>query len=180
MSYRETVEKYQSLVYGIALSRVANRFDADDVFQDVFLTFFQKKKTFKSDDHQKAWLIKVTLNCCKRVTHSSWNRKTTALEDSKDSHELTYGFTSREENEIFIALRQLPEKYRLVMQLFYFEEFSTEEIAKYLSVSAANVRMRLSRGREKMRDLLKEDYFYHEDRKNTTLDEKRHEARRVG
>jgi len=156
VNYRETIEKYQSLVYGIALSRLASRHDADDVFQDVFLIYFQKNKTFRDEDHRKAWLIKVTLNCCKRVANSTWRRKTTAIEDVP---ELSYGFSSREESEIFIALRALPEKYRIVMQLFYFEEFSTEEIARLLKISAANVRMRLMRSREMMRELIKEDYF---------------------
>jgi RNA polymerase sigma-70 factor (ECF subfamily) len=155
-----TVEKYQSLVYGIALSRVTNRFDADDIFQEVFLTYFQKNKTFKSEEHRKAWLIKVTLNCCKRALHNSWGKFTTTLEESAALKELSYRFASKEENDIFIALREIPEKYRIVMQLFYFEEYSTEEIAKILGISAPNVRMRLSRGREKMRELLKEDYFY--------------------
>jgi len=155
-----TVKKYQSLVYGLALNRVGNKFDADDVFQDVFLIYFSKDKSYRDEEHRKAWLIKTTLNCCKRVLHSSYKRKTTALSSIAESSQLSYSFSSREENEVFTALKQLPEKYRLVLQLFYFEEYSTDEIARILSVSSANVRMRLMRGREKMRKLLKEDYFH--------------------
>jgi RNA polymerase sigma-70 factor (ECF subfamily) len=154
---REIVEKYQSLVYGIALSRVESRFDADDVFQEVFLAYFNAGRSFRGEEHRKAWLIKTTLNCCKRVLHSSWRRKTT---DFKESADLSYGFESQEENEVFIALKQLPEKYKLAIQLHYFEEYSTEEIAEITGASPANVRMRLSRGREQMKKLLnKEDYF---------------------
>ncbi|MDR2531444.1 MAG: sigma-70 family RNA polymerase sigma factor [Oscillospiraceae bacterium] len=153
----QAVEEYQHMIYGIALSRLGNRFDADDVFQEVFLIYFSKNISFRDEGHRKAWLIKTTLNCCKRVLHSTWRRKTTALEDS---HELTYQFASREENLVFTALRGLPEKYRTALHLFYFEDFSGDEIARILGISGAAVRMRLKRGRDLMREKLKGEYDF--------------------
>jgi len=152
---REIVEKYQQMVYGLALSRAGNKFDADDIFQEVFLIYFSKDRAFREDEHKKAWLIKTTLNCCKRALGSTWRKKTTSFDDRP---ELSYSFTSKEENEVFAALRELPEKYRTVLHLFYFEDFPTEKIARILGISGANVRMRLKRGRDLMREKLKGEY----------------------
>ncbi|MCL1823085.1 MAG: sigma-70 family RNA polymerase sigma factor [Oscillospiraceae bacterium] len=157
---RRIIEKYQSMIYRIALSHTGNRFDADDVFQEVFLTFFKKNKTFRDEEHRKSWLIRTTQNCCKRALNSTWKKRTVPLEASENLQELTYQFNSREENLIFTALRELPEKYRIVLHLFYFEEFSTEEIAGFLEISGGNVRMRLKRGRDMMREKLKGEYDF--------------------
>jgi len=157
IDYRRVVEEYQGLVYGLALSRTGNKFDADDVFQDVFLIYFRKNIAFRDDEHRKAWLIRTTLNCSKRALHSTWRRKTAPLEES---HGLTYQFTSGEESEVFLAMRELPEKYRMVLHLFYFEDLPTEQIADALGISGANVRMRLKRGRDMMRDIIKEEYSF--------------------
>ena len=154
---RQAVEEYQGMVYGIALSRVGNQFDADDIFQEVFLIYFKKGLTFRDEQHRKAWLIKTTLNCCKRLVFNSWRKKTEPLDASRG---LSYNFVSREENLIFTALRELPVKYRTVLHLFYIEEFKTEEIAGALGISGAAVRTRLKRGRDMLREKLKGEYDF--------------------
>jgi len=158
LEFRQVVEEYQGMVYGIALSRVGSKFDADDVFQDVFLIYYSKNKEYRNEEHRRAWLIKTTLNCCKRFLHSSWRKKTTTLNEFTNSPDNTYQFASQEENEIFTALRELPEKYRIVLHLFYFEEFSAGEIAEALGIASPTVRMRLKRGRDMMREKLKGEY----------------------
>jgi RNA polymerase sigma-70 factor (ECF subfamily) len=155
---RQIVEEYQHLVYGLALSRAGNKFDADDIFQEVFLVYFGKDRDFRDEEHRKAWLIKTTLNCCKRALYSTWRKKTVPLDESHKS--ITYTFVSQEENAVFTALRELPEKYRTVLHLFYFEEFATERIAAVLGITGAAVRMRLMRGRALMREKLKGDYDF--------------------
>jgi len=157
---RQVVEQYQGLVYGIALSRLGNQFDADDVFQEVFLVYFKKNKSFRDEEHRKAWLIRTTLNCCKQAVFSSWRRKTTPLTPFDGSPELSYNFVSQEENLVFAALRGLPQKYRTVLHLFYIEEFKTEEIAGALGISGAAVRTRLKRGRDMLREKLKGEYDF--------------------
>ncbi|MCL2694110.1 MAG: sigma-70 family RNA polymerase sigma factor [Oscillospiraceae bacterium] len=160
---RKIVEDYQHMVYGIALNRVGSKFDADDVFQEVFLIYFQKRKDFQDEEHRRAWLIKTTLNCCKRAVSNTWKKKTVLFEDIpltsiSKSPELTYQFESREENSVFTTLRGLPEKYRMVLHLFYFESFTTDEIASAMGITPPAVRMRLKRGRDMMREKLKGEY----------------------
>ena len=74
-SIDEVIEKYSKMVYGIALTHLENRTDADDIFQDVFLTYYQKSKIFNEEDHRKAWIINTTLNFCKKISGNSWRKK---------------------------------------------------------------------------------------------------------
>jgi RNA polymerase sigma-70 factor (ECF subfamily) len=151
------IHTYKKTVYSIALSHTRSKHDADDVFQEVFLVYFRKEPVFKNEEHRKAWLIRTTLNHCKKLTLSTWRKRTTSLEAAP---ELTYRFSSDEENAVHAALRELPEKYRTVLHLFYFEQYKTEEIGKILKINTGNVRTRLKRGRDLMRQKLKGEYFY--------------------
>jgi RNA polymerase sigma-70 factor (ECF subfamily) len=151
------VERYKSMIYGIALTHTRNQSDADDVFQSVFLVYFQKDRAFNEEEHRKAWLIKTTINCCKKVSGSAWRRWTVPLEDAPEQ---VFTFSSDEENLVYIALRELPAKYRNILHLFYFEDLPVDEIGKILGIRAGTVRMQLKRGREMMRERLKGDYFY--------------------
>ena len=135
------IDKYKSTVYGIAIARLGSKADADDVFQEVFLAAYRKGITVKDNDEEKFWLIRTTLNQCKKITLSSF-------------------FRSREENDVFCAVTELPEKYRMVVYLYYFEEVSTDEIAKIMKVRSGTVRMQLTRAREMLKEKLKGGYFY--------------------
>ena len=152
----EIIDRYQSQVYGLALAKTGSRSDAEDVFQEVFLAYFQSGKIFHDEEHRKAWLLRTTINLCRRVTQSSWRKKTVPLTDDADT---PVPFRDPEENQVWQALAQLEETYRLPIYLFYFLELSTREIARVLSIRPGAVRMRLSRGREQLRILLKGDYF---------------------
>jgi len=147
----EIIQQYKGLVYGIALTQVRNRFDADEVFQDVFLAYYRKKKTFHEEEHRRAWLIRVTLNYCKKIHRSPWNKRTVAMEEH---HLGEVGFQLPEENAVFCALSQLPPKYRTVLYLFYFQSYTADEIGDLLKIRGGTVRMQLTRGREMMRNLL--------------------------
>ncbi|MCL2698410.1 MAG: sigma-70 family RNA polymerase sigma factor [Oscillospiraceae bacterium] len=155
----EIINTYKKTVYGTALSHTRSRHDADDVFQEVFLVYFRKNPVFEDEEHRKAWLIRTTLNHCKKITLSTWRRKTTSLESAQEQS-YSFNFSSCEENAVHAALRELPEKYRTVLHLFYFEQYKTEEIGKILNLSTVNVRVRLKRGRDLMRKKLKGEYFY--------------------
>ncbi len=152
----DVVERYAAIVYGIALTHVKNRADADDVFQEVFLAFCRRNIRFNDEEHRKAWLIRTTINCCKKAVGNTWRKRTCPLEERSGP---ACTFVSAEENLVYAALCALPEKYRTVLQLFYYEELSAEEIGRALRLRAGTVRMRLTRGRGLMRDRLKEDYF---------------------
>ena len=156
-SIEEVIEKYTTMVYGIALTHVKNHTDADDVFQEVFLIYYQKGKTFNDEEHRKAWLINTTLNCCKKNLGNTWRKKTLPFEDFSDK---IFQFASEEENSVYTALCELPAKYRIVLHLFYYEDLSVQEISRALKIRAGTVRMQLTRGREMIRNKLKGDYFY--------------------
>ena len=152
----EVIARYRSTVYGLALAKTGSPADADDVFQEVFLAYCQCGKTFRDEEHRKAWLLRTTINQSRRVTSSSWRQKTVPLSERED---VPVQFQEPEENEVWTALQSLAEDYRLPIYLFYFQELSTQEIAKALAIRPGAVRMRLTRGREQLRDKLKGAYF---------------------
>jgi RNA polymerase sigma-70 factor (ECF subfamily) len=150
------LDRYQDMVYGLALARTGSRTDADDVFQEVFLAYYQSGKVFRDEEHRKAWLLRTTVNQSRRVTASSWRRKTVPLSEREDT---PVQFREPEENRVWEALQALAEDYRLPIYLFYFQELSTQEIAKILAIRPGAVRMRLTRGREQLREKLKGEFF---------------------
>ena len=154
------VQRYEAMVYGIALTHTSCRGDADDVFQDVFLTYHRRRPECRSEDHRKAWLITTTLNCARAVTRSSWRTRVVPL-NAQDAGELPsqFSFATDEQNVVFRALRSLPDTYRSVLHLFYFDDLPVARIAELLGLVAGAVKMRLSRGRGLMRDKLQGGLF---------------------
>ena len=149
------VEKYSKMVYRLAVAQMKNKSDADDVFQEVFLRYIKKQPVFKSQEHEKAWFIRVTLNCCASKRSSVWAKRVLPLEES-----LAYeDFYSEEHNTLLRELQKLPQKYSSVIHLFYYEEMSIEEISSATGVSRAAVKTRLSRARSKLREILKEEDY---------------------
>ena len=123
MTKEEIVKKYFNTVYRLALSQTKNKAYADDVTQDVFLRFLNKDRGFDSEEHIKAWLLRVTINCSKSIFLSSWFKKCVPL-----SEELT--FDTEEKSDVYYAVAELPPKYRTPIHLFYYEELQINEIAK--------------------------------------------------
>ena len=113
----EVIEKYKDMVYRIAFSYCRNRSDADDVFQEVFLRYFRKSPVFENAEHEKAWLIRVTVNCSKSVLMSPWRKHEVELDDS-------IHYEDKYESDLFRAVMQLPAKYRIVIELYYYEGIS--------------------------------------------------------
>lgn len=150
------IARYQNMVYGLAFAKTGSRADADDVFQEVFLAYWNARKTFRDEDHRKAWLLRTTVNLSRRVTSATTRRKNVPLEDAET---MAAPFREPEENRVWEALQTLPEEQRLPIYLFYFEELSTDAVARTLGIRPGAARMRLSRGRQRLRELLKGDYF---------------------
>jgi len=151
---------YGNLVYRLAYARTQNRTDADDIFQEVFFRYIRKQPAFASDEHGKAWFIRVTLNCAK--TH--WRRfhRTEPLDEQTalsvvaeplGNTRLDTGF----DTGLTAALEQLPVHSRTLIHLYYFEGYSTEELAKLLHQKPSTIRTQLTRARQKLRVLLKGD-----------------------
>ena len=156
---RCVIERFASLVYRIALTHTRCRGDADDVFQEVFLTYHRKLPECRDDEHRKAWLITTTLTCARRMAQNSWRTRVVPLSpQDADALPETFQFVTDEQNAVFAALSALPLSYRTVLHLFYFEDQPVARIAEQLELEPGAVRMRLSRGRRLLRDQLGDDF----------------------
>lgn len=151
---QELIERYQHNLFVAAFQICKNREDAEDVVQDTYIQYHTTKKEFESEEHIRAWLLRVAINKAKNVNLTFWHRNRQPLEDYIE----TLPFETKESSDLFETVLGLPEKYRIVIHLFYYEEYSVQEIAKVLKLSESNVKIRLSRGRKMLRDVLKEEW----------------------
>ena len=150
------VKKYADMVYRIALLQTKNKSDADDVFQEVFLRLVKYIDTIESEEHGKRWLIRVTINRAKTHFTSAWYRHTLLREtNEEESYELEF---NEDKEIIYQAVKELPEKYRTVIHLFYYEELSIVEIAEILNKNTNTIKSQLSRGRELLKEKLKGEF----------------------
>ena len=152
ISKEEVVEKYFNMVYKLALARTKSTNSADDVVQEVFLRYIRKEREFASDEHIKAWLIRVTVNCSKNVFADTWSKKTVPL-----TEDIT--FETKEKSDVYYLTLELPQKYRTVIHLFYYEDLSVSEIAEVLKTKESTVKSQLHRAREMLKTKLKGGYF---------------------
>ncbi|MCL2112094.1 MAG: sigma-70 family RNA polymerase sigma factor [Clostridiales bacterium] len=143
----EVVERYSSMVYRLALAHTKHAHDAEDVFQDVFLRYVSRPRGFESEEHRKAWLIRVTINRG-RSLWSAWFRKTEPLSDDMV-------FETQEEGDLYEYLKLLPQKYRTVIHLFYCEDLSVRQIGEALGAKESTVRTWLTRARAILGEKLK-------------------------
>lgn len=146
------IEKYRNNIYAVAFNICKNPHDAEDVVQDTFIEYLSCKKEFQSEQHIRSWLIRVAINKAKNKNKSFFKRNSVPLED----YIQTLTFETEESSEIFEAVMKLPEKYRIVIHLFYYEDYSVNEIAQILKVTQNNVKVRLSRARLLLKSTLKE------------------------
>ena len=138
----------------MAFSVCKNTQDAEDVVQDTFIQYWAQKKEFVSEQHIRAWLIRVAINKAKNKVNTFFRKNTLPLEDYMQ----TLTFESEESSGLFEAVMGLPEKYRIVIHLFFYEDYSVNEIADILKLTQGNVKVRLSRGRMLLRNTLKEGW----------------------
>ena len=148
------VDAYAAMVYRLALTRVRTVPDAEDVFQEVFLRYFEKERTFENEEHRKAWLIRVTINCSKKWLCSAWMKRTVPLDESLP-------FPQQQDRDVYFAVLELPAQYRTVIHLHYYERMPVEEMAQVLSISESAVKSRLYRARNLLREMLKEEFDEH-------------------
>lgn len=148
-SYNEIADKYIDMVYRLALSRTKSRENAEDISQDVFVKLLQNKKKFDSEEHLKAWLLRVTINLTKDLFSSHWYRTTDELDEN-----ITY--EERENNGVYDMVMALPKKYRTVIHLHYYEGYRVEEIAHITGVSVGTVKSQLHRARQMLKNIMGE------------------------
>lgn len=144
---KRAMDLWGDTVYRVALAQTGSPSDADDVYQDVFLRLLKDRTPFKSDEHVKAWLLRVTINRCHDLARSSWNRRTTPLDTQHMQVEAPDGFRS----DIWEVVGALPPDQRIAVHLHYVEGYSTDEIARIVGCQPATVRTRLHRARERLK-----------------------------
>lgn len=138
------IEKYSNMVYRLAIARTKNKEDAEDVFQDVFLKLSKKLPEFQNETHEKAWLIRVTINLTNNLFQSAYYKKNVPLEEELK-------FEDKEVSDVYFQVLNLPMKYRTIIHLFYYEGFSIKEIAGVLHTNENTIKTRLSRAREQLK-----------------------------
>lgn len=157
--YNSCVDKYLKMVYRISFHYFGNREDAEDVSQDVFLKLYSHNTKFESEEELKAWLIRVTTNTCHSYFRNPFRKRKTEI-DEKEIENIVGSSSSEQEiinrKVVMDAVMSLSERYRIVVYLYYYEEYSICQISNTLNIKETTIQTRLSRAREKLKSVLKD------------------------
>lgn len=169
---QHVINTYSDMVYRLAYAMMKNQSDAEDIYQEVFLRYIRREPVFHSSEHARAWMLRVTVNCCKNHWKSPWADGRMEPLERRDSNGDSYNILEKVEadmsdgdparqaqehwqrEQLRSRMKELPEQYRLVIHLYYYEELSTEEIARLLHRRAATVRTQLVRARQQLKVIL--------------------------
>ncbi|MBQ7115599.1 MAG: RNA polymerase sigma factor [Clostridia bacterium] len=157
IDFRTKYKEYGEMLYRIAFVYLGNPDDTEDILQEVFIALLYNSPEFKSKEHEKAWLIRITQNKCINFLKST-SRKNIPIDELKLP---TYSENQEEKIDIIKNILSLPPKYKTTVILYYYNDYSVDEIAKILKISKSAVKMRLKRAREILKIEL-EDYHYEE------------------
>ena len=147
---KELIDKYSSLIFRISYCILCNRDDAEDAVQETLLKYITKAPEFNSEEHRKAWLIKVSANISKNMLLFRIKRDAVNIEEIKDIG------IQESDREVFEIIMGLPSKYKIVLTLYYVEGYKCKEIAEIINISEDAVRKRLQKGREMLKKEMEE------------------------
>lgn len=159
MDFETVLRKYADCITRLCVVNTGNREDAKDCFQNTFLKLYLSDKTFSREEYLKAWLIRVAINECRDFHRTLWKRKVDlgyqgstgeAVSEKRNANGEEEVIYEEECRELLETLQRIPEKYREILYLYYYEAFSIGEIAEMLSLKVNTVKSRLLRGRKKM------------------------------
>lgn len=150
--FTDLVNQYIDTVFRIAFGYTKCTADAEDITQDVFLALLREKQPFASDEHLKHWLIRVTVNQCRK-----WFRSTKRIVGPFEDYANVVSFESQRHSDLFYAVMDLPTKYRVPILLYYYEEYTTDEIAMIMKIPKGTICTNLKRGRDMLKKTLEED-----------------------
>jgi RNA polymerase sigma-70 factor (ECF subfamily) len=152
LSIDEIYKKYANMLYWVSFSYMKNTADAEDIVADVFVKIIKKSIKFKNAEHEKAWLLRTTINLCKdNLKH--WRRECTDIDECKNLNSENL-FT---ENETFTAVMELPNGYKDVVYLHYYEGYSVKEIAKILKKPQSTIKVHLHKARKLLKGVLENE-----------------------
>ena len=152
----DVYRRYSGMVFRLALARCRSRAGAEDVMQEVFLRYVRRDPKLDTAEHQRAWLIKATINCTNTLLSSAWNKRTALYSELT---QLAPMLPDENAADIYAAVLRLPKKQRTAVHLYYYEGYRVKEIASLMDVSESGVKSLLHRAREGLEKDLKGDYF---------------------
>lgn len=180
---QQKIDRYGDMLFRLSYMRLQNLQDAEDAVQEVFYQYLKNPRAFENAEHERAWFLKVTLNVCRKTWRSAWRRHQVSWmpdEDGRSEGDLgentepgrdtggaellpgpeEFSVMQEERNRLLHAVLALPEKYREVIHLFYYEELSVKEISGITGGGVSTITSRLTRGRELLKKSLKEEYDF--------------------
>ena len=146
------LKKYSDTVYRICFLYMKNKADAEDAFQDVFLKYIKAGKRFESDEHEKAWLCKVAFNTCKDMLKKT-RKNIVSIETVAEP-----SYSEKQTDDVLDAVLGLPEKYKEVIYMHYYEGYTAAQIARFMKSRENTVYSQLSRARDILRERLGDDF----------------------
>ena len=157
-AFEKYVHEYTTDVYRVAIANCGNAQDAEDVTQNTFTKLFVSECDWTDDEHVKRWLVRVAVNESLTLMRSSWKRRRAAVTLEELYGKKEPSFTLKERSDLFYAVRELPPKYRAVVHLYYYEEYSVREIADIMGISETAVQTRMQRARNLLKKKLEAMY----------------------
>ena len=152
-AFAAAAERYSGTIYRIAFHSCKNQADAEDITQNVLLKLFRTQTAFESEEHMRLWVIRVAVNECKKLVCSAWFRRSVPLEE----YAQTLSLEGPEESALFLAVMELPQKYRVPIYLHYYEGYPVKECAALCGVKPSTMQTRMQRAREKLKKKLCEE-----------------------
>lgn len=168
---QSVIDRYSDMLFKIAYLRMGNTEDAEDIVQEVFCQYIKRMEGFEGPEHEKAWLIKVTLNACRKIWRSAWRRHQADIGETpmevlqgdrqKQESDPAQDLIAKEEGQkVMAAVMALPPKYRDVIHLFYYEDMSVKQIAEMTGYKESTITSQLTRGRDLLKKRLKEEWDF--------------------
>ncbi len=149
--------RHYLLIFRVAFTQVKNHADAEDVLQEVFVRLLKYRPEFENEEHERAWLVRTTMNLCRDLMKSKWRRTTVGMEKIPEAERAYFKVPYLEQDDTLWAVLELPVKYRECLYFFYYEDYSVREIARILEIPENTVKTNLRRGREALKTTLKKE-----------------------
>lgn len=147
--FASTYNNYVDMIYRLCFSFLKNREDTEDAVQSVFVKYLRIKKEFENEHHEKAWFIVTSSNVCKDMLRQAWRHNVNI-----DSYDTIPNTENPSNNDVYMAILDLPNKYKTVVYLYYYEGYKTHEIAEILHKPSSTIRNHLAEARQHLKKIL--------------------------
>jgi RNA polymerase sigma-70 factor (ECF subfamily) len=149
--FSEKYQMYGKMLYRLAIVLLGNKEDAEEAMQEAFIKLLNKSPVFEDIEQEKRWLVRITTNICKDMFRSVWRKRVVKMDD------IDFLYDKPDDVDLLESILRLPQKYKIVILLYYFENYSVKEIARIIRANESAVKMRLHRGRNLLKIELEGD-----------------------